>query len=273
MCQWKIEAKQPMGQRGGYARDCVSGSLVPHTARLAGCQHGAQHGSHLRFGDMCANKQKPQWNRVRRPGREEKTPLLSWQGLGQWKALLSLFTVASQLPSPLYKNVLLPSWSGDLHVAHHGCRPWIAVFCWYWINHLYFWILNKPSLLEKYLAVCLPALWPLTLWFWCVLGSVGIWKRLTCPGHWLPRLSVPRGLCSCKTIYSFKASASVQDDLHTHIVCKYNLKLESEPVSGKLEWELCRLPTPIGKCFLSQLVIEEIEVEYSASFHSLNQAR
>lgn len=60
MCQWKIEAKQSMGQQGGYARDCVSGSLVPHTAQLAGCQRGAQQGGHLRFGEMCENKQKPQ---------------------------------------------------------------------------------------------------------------------------------------------------------------------------------------------------------------------
>lgn len=64
-------------------------------------------------------------NEIELGGQEgkKKTPLLSRQGLGQWKALLSLFTVASQLPSPLYKNVLLPSWSGDLHVAHHGWDP------------------------------------------------------------------------------------------------------------------------------------------------------
>ena len=49
-----------MGQRGGYARDCVSGSPVPHTAQLAGCQPGAQQGGRLRFGEMCENKQKPQ---------------------------------------------------------------------------------------------------------------------------------------------------------------------------------------------------------------------
>ena len=46
-----------------------------------------------------------------------------------------------QPPFLLYKSALLP-----LRVAPHGCRPQIAILCWSQIN---------PSLLEKYLAVCL----------------------------------------------------------------------------------------------------------------------
>lgn len=38
ICQWKIEAKQSTGQLGGSKGNHVSGSLLPHTAHLAGCQ-------------------------------------------------------------------------------------------------------------------------------------------------------------------------------------------------------------------------------------------
>ena len=35
----------------------------------------------------------------------------------------------SQLPLPLYKNVLFPLLCGNLHVAHHGGRHRIVVVC------------------------------------------------------------------------------------------------------------------------------------------------
>ena len=66
----------------------------------------------------------------------------------------SVFPIASQLTFPLCKSALPLPW-GDLHMARHGCRLWITVLCWSWIN---------PSLLENSLAVylfqfskCLPA--------------------------------------------------------------------------------------------------------------------
>jgi len=33
-------------------------------------------------------------------------------------------------PFPHYKNVLPLLPHGDLHMAYHGCRPRIAIFCW-----------------------------------------------------------------------------------------------------------------------------------------------
>ena len=38
---------------------------------------------------------------------------------------------------------------GYMHMAHHDCRAWISILCWFWIN---------PYLLKKYLAVSLCAL-------------------------------------------------------------------------------------------------------------------
>ena len=52
-----------------------------------------------------------QWQYSSPIGRR-KTPFLSWQGLSQWKA------TDSQLPFPLYKSVLLPLLSRNLHVVH-----------------------------------------------------------------------------------------------------------------------------------------------------------
>ena len=54
-----------------------------------------------------------------------------------------LFTIALPGIFLLYKSALLPLPYGDLHVARHGCRPQIALFCWSWIN---------SSLPEKELA-------------------------------------------------------------------------------------------------------------------------
>ena len=56
----------------------------------------------------------------------------------------TLCTMPSQLLFPLYESVLLPLLCGNLHVAHYGCRSWIAILCW---SHI------SPSLLEKYVAV------------------------------------------------------------------------------------------------------------------------
>ena len=39
---------------------------------------------------------------------------------------VSLFSLAPQLPFPIYKSVFLPLPHGDLHVAHHSCRPQTA---------------------------------------------------------------------------------------------------------------------------------------------------
>ena len=47
---------------------------------------------------------------------------------------------------PSIKGFSFPCCGADLHVARHGCRPRISILCWSQIN---------PSLLEKYLAVCL----------------------------------------------------------------------------------------------------------------------
>ena len=78
MCQWKIEAKQSMGQRGGYARDCVSGSLVSHTAQLAGCQHVPSREA-ISGLETCV-KINTNLNEIELGGQEgnKKTPLLSW---------------------------------------------------------------------------------------------------------------------------------------------------------------------------------------------------
>ena len=43
-----------------------------------------------------------------------------------------------------YKSILLSLPHDDLHMVHHGCRPQIATFCWFWINQ---------SFLENYLVV------------------------------------------------------------------------------------------------------------------------
>ena len=75
-----------------------------------------------------------------KPNRK-KTPLLSWQGLSQWKAMDSWLPTPSQRPSSPF--LLL---CGYLHVAPHGCRSQTAILCWPWIN---------PPLLEKYLAASL----------------------------------------------------------------------------------------------------------------------
>ena len=45
----------------------------------------------------------------------------------------------SWIPFPPYKSVLFLLPCGNLHIAHHGCRPRIAILCWFQIN---------PSLLE-----------------------------------------------------------------------------------------------------------------------------
>lgn len=62
-------------------------------------------------------------------------------------SIVSLFPTA--LPTfltPSIKVLSLPCCLGSLHVAHHSCRPCIAILCWSWKN---------PSLLEEYLAVSL----------------------------------------------------------------------------------------------------------------------
>lgn len=56
----------------------------------------------------------------------------------------SLFLQPSHLPFLFCK--IIPFLCGDLHVTHHGCRPWIAILYWSWIN---------SYLLDKYLTVCL----------------------------------------------------------------------------------------------------------------------
>ena len=75
---------------------------------------------------------------------ERKQTLLSGQGFSQRKVMNSLFPEPSQLPFLLHESMLLPLLSGNLHMAHHGCRPWIAILCWPQIN---------PPFLEKYLTV------------------------------------------------------------------------------------------------------------------------
>lgn len=101
-------------------------------------------------------KQTPQLNRVRdqkgelshpvmtvEPNRK-KTPILSLQGLSQWKAGDSWGP--PPLPFPLYKRVLLLLLCEDLHMPCCGCRPWTAVLPWSWKN---------PSLPHKYPPVYL----------------------------------------------------------------------------------------------------------------------
>ena len=79
-----------------------------------------------------------QLNRIRRPEWEALKPaklaepkrkkrLLSWQVISQWKSW-TLFIIAFLL------SLLCINWL----IAHHGCRPWTAVFCavlYYMLNH------------------------------------------------------------------------------------------------------------------------------------------
>lgn len=78
------------------------------------------------------------------PIGRRKTPLLSWQGLRQWKTMGSLFTTAPRLPLSLCKTLSFPYHLGDLHVTCHGCWTETAVLCWSWMH---------PSLLENYLEI------------------------------------------------------------------------------------------------------------------------
>lgn len=97
---------------------------------------------------MCKkiNKQRPQlnikWKNLQKergrmgishaPWREQspirsKTPLLSWQGLSQWKVMVSLFiTVFQKSFFPLETNSLSFAVR-DLPVAYHGSRFQIAI--------------------------------------------------------------------------------------------------------------------------------------------------
>lgn len=72
--------------------------------------------------------------------------LLPGKDSGNEKPWTVCLVQPSQLPFPFIKGGLSPLPSGDLYVAHHVCRPWIAVLCWFQIN---------SSLLEKYVAVYL----------------------------------------------------------------------------------------------------------------------
>ena len=76
-----------------------------------------------------------------------KISLLSWQGLSQWKAMGSWFTIWFT-PNFLFLSIKAASFPccGELVCDFPDCRPWIAILCWSQIN---------PSLLEKYLAVYL----------------------------------------------------------------------------------------------------------------------
>ena len=76
------------------------------------------------------------WKQISKGRRE-----LSWQGLHVESRGLCLLTASSL--SSLWRR---PSslLCGDLHMAHHGCRPQIAILSWSQINQ---------SLLEKYLVV------------------------------------------------------------------------------------------------------------------------
>ena len=49
----------------------------------------------------------------------------------------TLFTITTPTPSSLYKIISHPLLLGDLHAAHHGCRPWIAILCWSQINLIF----------------------------------------------------------------------------------------------------------------------------------------
>ena len=43
---------------------------------------------------------------------------------------VSLFSLAPQPPFPIYQSVFLPlPLMGNLHVAHHNCRPQTAFLC------------------------------------------------------------------------------------------------------------------------------------------------
>ena len=42
-----------------------------------------------------------------------------------------------------YRSIFFPLPYGNLHMAHHGWRPWITIFCWFWTDS--FW-------LEKYFS-------------------------------------------------------------------------------------------------------------------------
>ena len=70
--------------------------------------------------------------------------LLPGEDSGNEKPWRVCLLQSSQLPFPFIKGGLSPLLSGDLHVAHHVCRPWIAILCWSQIN---------SSLLKKYMAV------------------------------------------------------------------------------------------------------------------------
>ena len=72
--------------------------------------------------------------------------LLPGKDSGNEKPWTVCLVQPSQLPFLFIKGGLSPLPSGDLYVAHHVCRPWIAVLCWFQIN---------SSLLEKYVAVYL----------------------------------------------------------------------------------------------------------------------
>ena len=96
---------------------------------------------------------KPQLNRVGRPEGEAVT--LYDDSRAQWKGERLFFpgkdsangkswTEPSQVPFRLHERMPLPLLSWDLHMAHHGCRPWLAILCWPQIN---------PSFLEKYLTI------------------------------------------------------------------------------------------------------------------------
>ena len=95
-----------------------------------------------------SNKQKPQLNRAQKPERElpcprtkaesnkKSFPLLSWQGLSQWKA-----TDSAYCSPPKFFFLSIKASSFSCHVAHH-----CTILCSSWIN---------PSWPEKYLAVSL----------------------------------------------------------------------------------------------------------------------
>ena len=95
------------------------------------------------------NKQKPQLNRA---GRQEggvliccdksriqkgKERLLSFprNKLANEKPLTLCLLLPSQFINTfyLYKRIFLPLPCGDLHMAHHGCRPWISTLFSSWI--------------------------------------------------------------------------------------------------------------------------------------------
>ena len=53
------------------------------------------------------------------------------------------------------KSVPIPLMWRDLHIACHGRRSWLVIFCWFWIN---------SSLLEAYLAIYLPKVGRSIVW-------------------------------------------------------------------------------------------------------------